>query len=141
MHCANLLPDSLSERLKYNFAPYIVLPMLLLFLRMTYGLLYEKEKKIREGMKIMGMNDLSFFLSWIIYYAVLYTVTSLLVAMILCVSMFKKSAYTLVFFVHWLYGMTLIFQSIFVSVFFTKAKSGNIFAMVTPLASIFPWIG
>ena len=50
---------------------------------MCYGLLIEKEKRIREGMKIMGMSDLSFYLSWILYYLIIYTSISALVAAIL----------------------------------------------------------
>ena len=47
---------------------------------MCYGLLIEKEKRIREGMKIMGMTDFSFYFSWISYYLIIYTIISLLVA-------------------------------------------------------------
>jgi len=55
---------------------------------MTQGILDEKEKKIREGMKIMGMKDSSFYLSWIITYLVIYTVISLLIALGLKVTVF-----------------------------------------------------
>lgn len=57
--------------------------MILPFLRMCYGLLIEKEKKIREGMKIMGMKDSSFYLSWIFYYMIIYTFISILVSLVL----------------------------------------------------------
>lgn len=33
---------------------------------MVYRLLYEKEKKISEGMKMMGMSISSFYMSWIV---------------------------------------------------------------------------
>jgi len=39
---------------------------MIIYLRMTYGIIYEKEKKLREGMKMMGLNNTSFYLSWII---------------------------------------------------------------------------
>ena len=45
---------------------FTVLTWMLLFLRMTFKLIHEKETKIREGMKMMGMNNTSFYLSWII---------------------------------------------------------------------------
>lgn len=39
--------DQLADVLLGNFATYAVLPLILIYLRMTYGLLMEKEKKIR----------------------------------------------------------------------------------------------
>ena len=57
---------------------------------MTYGLLIEKEKKIKEGMKIMGMKDSSFYLSWIIWYLIIYLITSFLVSLILKATVFTK---------------------------------------------------
>jgi ATP-binding cassette subfamily A (ABC1) protein 3 len=71
--------DQLAEILLGNFATYTVLPLILIYLRMTYGLLQEKEKKIREGMKIMGMKDSSFYLSWIIHYFIVYLITSIVI--------------------------------------------------------------
>ena len=82
--------DGIGDILKGNFAPYIVLPLIIIFLRMTYGLLQEKEKKIKEGMKIMGMHDSSFFLSWFIYYEIIYLITSVLVTLILKGTVFVK---------------------------------------------------
>jgi len=63
--------------------------MILPFLRMCYSLLIEKEKKIREGMKIMGMKDSSFYLSWILYYLIIYTCISLLISAVLKTAMFN----------------------------------------------------
>ena len=71
-------------------ASLIVLPLIIVFLRMTYGLLQEKEKKIKEGMKIMGMNDSSFYLSWLIYYEIIYFIISLIVSAILNASVAKN---------------------------------------------------
>ena len=74
-------------------ASLIVLPLIIVFLRMTYGLLQEKEKKIKEGMKIMGMNDSSFYLSWLIYYEIIYFIISLIVSNILNASVAKNVIY------------------------------------------------
>jgi len=41
---------------------------------MSYALLIEKEKKIKEGMKIMGLKDSSFYASWMLHYLMIYTV-------------------------------------------------------------------
>lgn len=49
--------DDLYNIVGNNTNFYIVLPLIITFLRMTNGILTEKEKKIREGMKMMGMDN------------------------------------------------------------------------------------
>ncbi|KAL4490757.1 hypothetical protein ABPG72_021811 [Tetrahymena utriculariae] len=122
--------NPLVSSLKGNMGVFIVLPMILVYLRMTYGLLIEKEKKIREGMKVMGMSDSSFYASWIIYYLIIYIMCSILVATALKVSIYVSSDWSIIFVWHLLFGISLIFQSLFITTFFTKAQVGNIFAMV-----------
>lgn len=58
--------DSFATFLRGGFGIYLILPLMIIYLRMTYGIIYEKEKKLREGMKMMGLNNTSFYLSWII---------------------------------------------------------------------------
>jgi ATP-binding cassette subfamily A (ABC1) protein 3 len=85
--------DDIGDVLSGNMATYIVLPLIIVFLRMTHGLLLEKQNKIKEGMKIMGMNDTSFYLSWIIEYEIIYLIISLIVTGVLKASVFKNVIY------------------------------------------------
>ena len=75
--------DDFPSYLKGAFGIYLVLPLMIIFLRMTYGLLLEKEKKLREGMKMMGLNNSSFYLSWIITYLIIYLFISVLATILL----------------------------------------------------------
>jgi len=50
-------------------------------------MLTEKEKKIKEGMKIMGMGSLAFYFSWIFWYMMIGFITSILVTLILQVNL------------------------------------------------------
>jgi ATP-binding cassette, subfamily A (ABC1), member 3 len=81
---------------------------------MTYGLLTEKERKIKEGMKIMGMRDSSFYFSWVIWYFGIYFITSLLVSLILKGTVFANSNYLLILIVHQIFCWSLIAQSLFI---------------------------
>jgi len=63
-----------------NINFYIVLPMIATFLRMTSRILSEKEKKIKEGMMIMGLGRASFYSSWIITYLIYYVILSAIIA-------------------------------------------------------------
>jgi len=82
----------------YLLGFFLVLPMILSFVRLTSSLITEKERKIREGMKIMGMMNTSFYLSWIITYLIILTIISLLVALALKLFIIKHSDFFLIFF-------------------------------------------
>lgn len=56
---------------------FLVLPLIGLFQGLLKKLLIEKEKRIREGMKMMGMTNLSFYLSWILTYSMVLLVISI----------------------------------------------------------------
>lgn len=45
----------------------------------------EKESKAREGMKMMGLTDSTYYLAWFIVYFVISVVSSLLATIVLCV--------------------------------------------------------
>ena len=66
--------DPLPESLRGSADFYTSLPLLLIFLRYIYSILTEKEKKIREGMKMMGMTNSSFYCSWIVTYLIIFTI-------------------------------------------------------------------
>ena len=101
-----------------QFGIYLVLPLMIIYLRMTYALLYEKEKKLREGMKMMGLTNTSFYLSWIITYFVIYTIISIIATLLLSnilfiyqieSKVFPNTDGAVIWLVYWLFCMVLIF--------------------------------
>jgi ATP-binding cassette subfamily A (ABC1) protein 3 len=72
------------------------------------GILKEKENKTREGMRIMGMSDASFYLSWIVFYAIIMLFVSALCATVMQTSVFKHTQWSLLFVWHWLFGLSII---------------------------------
>lgn len=49
----------------------------------TRNIVSEKEKKIREGMFMMGLNETALFWSWLILYFLEYTVFSIVATIIM----------------------------------------------------------
>jgi uncharacterized membrane protein len=49
----------------------------------------EKESKSKEGMKMMGLNDLTYYLAWFILYFSISFVISLLVTIMTCKGVFE----------------------------------------------------
>ena len=103
--------------------------LLIIFIAPLYRFLYnsvlEKETKVREAMKIMGLTDLPYWLSWISYYATINTIQCIAMTLVL-IPVFEYSNLFLVFLYLWLYGMSLFGFSLLVSAFFSTAKTAAI---------------
>jgi len=71
---------------------------------MTFKIVREKETRAKETMRIMGMTDLPYWMSWFVFYSVINTVVSTLCWSILLrqVINYSQSFYIWLFF--WLYG-------------------------------------
>ena len=115
--------DKLSDRLQDTAQIYVVFPWIVLFLRFLYRLLYEKERKITEGMKMMGMNNTAFYASWLITYGII-SFISVLLTTLLFKLFFKNSNFLILFLWEWLFVLCLLAQALFISVFFTRPRSG-----------------
>ncbi|XP_075437254.1 cholesterol transporter ABCA5-like [Ascaphus truei] len=69
----------------------------------------EKQKKLKEFMKIMGLHDTAFWLPWVLLYSSFVLLMSLLMAVITTVfSPFTKSSCFLIFLLFSLYGISLV---------------------------------
>lgn len=102
------MKDPVAGHLKGNFAPYIVFPLILTFIRMVNSILTEKEKKIKEGMKIMGMKNFSFYASWLSFYSIVFFFASILVCLVLKSSVFPHSDFSLLLIWHFLFCISLM---------------------------------
>ncbi|CAH2291410.1 ATP-binding cassette sub-family A member 5 [Pelobates cultripes] len=86
----------------------------------------EKEKKLKEFLKIMGLHDTAFWLPWVLLYTALNLLISLLMAVITTVFFpFKRSNSFLIFLLYALYGVSLILFSLMLTPLFKKAKQAG----------------
>ncbi|XP_075983489.1 cholesterol transporter ABCA5-like isoform X2 [Anticarsia gemmatalis] len=96
----------------------------------TYLLMFvvgEKEKKIREGMRIMGLKDSVYWGSWFLIYAVFVTVLSVVSTVLLfTLKVFQHSSYILIFLLMLLFGFTIITFAFMLTPFFDKARTAGI---------------
>jgi hypothetical protein len=93
-----------SATFTWNFA------MLIVFIAPMYRFLYnsvlEKEMRIREAMKIMGLTDFPYWFSWFSYYFVITTIQCIIMMLVL-IPVFEYTNKFLVFLYIWLFGMSL----------------------------------
>ncbi|CAG9311641.1 unnamed protein product [Blepharisma stoltei] len=103
--------------------------------RLINKITIEKETKVKEAMKMMGLNDAPYWLSWYIMYMLIYTVISGLLTLIGW-DIFSGSQ-AIVFLILLLYGTSCIAFSSLISSFFSKAKTGILVGVLAYFASYF----
>ena len=85
-----------------------MMPLLIPYCRLIYALLVEKEIRIKETMKIMGLTDAAYFMSWIIQYGSILTAVVFFVTILLKATVATYSNFFLLFMWHWSYAMTFM---------------------------------
>jgi len=101
---------------------FMLLIYILPMYRLISAVVSEKESKARESMKMMGLTDFSYWLSWWVYYLIIVTIISGLVIIVLSFNVLKYSNRGLVFLIFWIYGLSLFGLAIFLQSFFSKAR-------------------
>ncbi|KAK6641556.1 hypothetical protein RUM44_013268 [Polyplax serrata] len=87
----------------------------------------EKEKKIKEGMKIMGLRDSIFWLSWFIIYAIFTTFLSIISCVLLfSLQVFQHTNYILIFLLTLFYSFSIIMFGFLITPFFDKSRTAGI---------------
>jgi len=92
---------------------------------LIHNIVNEKEQKLRELMKMMGLTDFPYWLSWFCYYFVVILVLSGLITLLL-IPIFTNSNKIFIFLYFFLYGLSLFSYSVFVSSFFSNGKVASI---------------
>ncbi|XP_071105754.1 cholesterol transporter ABCA5-like isoform X1 [Haliotis cracherodii] len=102
---------------------------------LTVNIVAEKEKKIREGMKMMGLRDSVLWLSWSLTYTLLIAVVTGVITIIAYgFGFYSRSSNLFIFFLLMLlYGISIITMAFAVTPFFRKAQAAG---MVTSFATI-----
>jgi len=123
-----------SSILKNAGGVFITAALFLFSFRLITDIVIEKETKIKEGMKMMGLKEAAYFMSWSITH-----LTFALPVTLLIVIIFKGSQLyhttdwgtTIVLFV--LYLLSLLLLSFILSIFFDKSKFAGIISFVIVL--------
>jgi hypothetical protein len=70
------------------FADLILLLYVLPVYNMVFFIVKEKEYRAKESMRMMGLSDVPYWLSWWVYYTLINTVTAFLAWLILSINVF-----------------------------------------------------
>ena len=134
---------------KLNLFYTVVLPNLtLLFViaylvpvtRLVRGLVVEKELRLREVMRTMGLNQAAHFLSWVGMYAAIYALIALCIAAI-GTQIFPKSSFVVIFALFFAFGLSSTTFCVLVSVFFSRSRTATVLGGVCFFAAFFAFFG
>ena len=112
--------------------------------RLIRGMVLEKEMKMREGMKMMGLGDLALFGSWMAFYGIFWALLSLIIALISNTKLgsggniFAASGFGYVFIMFFLFGLSCSTFAYLISIFFSQSKTASSIGIVVFIASFFP---
>jgi ATP-binding cassette subfamily A (ABC1) protein 3 len=105
--------------------------MLLIYILPIYRtisrIVMEKDSKMREFMKIMGLKDISFWLSWLTYYSIIVTIISLGCTLVMGFAITRFTNKFLMFLYFWLFGFSLFGYIVFIQAFFNRPSMAAIF--------------
>lgn len=108
---------------------FIVIAYLSPLIIVVFRMVREKETKVKEGMKIMGLSETSYFMSWAIYYLCLNTFYAVFNAAIL-MGVFKYVGYGYIFVLFWLYGFTVFGMAFFFQAIIDKTRIAMIISIL-----------
>ena len=91
----------------------------------------EKSTRIKETMRMMGMSDASYWLSWYIYFFVVNLIIVLICWQLLITWVFTKSDPLIVLLYLWVWGQSVFSMIVFGQSLFDNPKTA---ALVTTIA-------
>lgn len=104
---------------------------------MVSKLAEEKEGKSREGMKMMGLKDSSYFLSWWIFHLILMMIMAALITAMCSINLFPNSNKLLIFLHMFFFGLSLFGFSLVMVAILPTVRSSATAATLVHLISYF----
>lgn len=131
--------DSFYSFVQSVFALVFVMSFFFPSFFLIRGLVVEKETRVREGVRMMGMNDLPLYGAWYIIYAAIFLVIALCVAITCAATMFSHCDGGILILYFWLFGLSSTALCFALSTLFSRAKLASIVGAVIFIATFFPY--
>lgn len=132
--------DPFATFVKSVFGLFFVLVFIWPLTRIMKSLVEDKEARINEVMKMMGMPAEAILLGWYVTYAVLWLIPAALMTLVCWNSVFQHSDKFLVFLFFWIFGVCVVTLCSFIAVFFSKAKTASVVGALLFFLLYFPFL-
>ena len=138
------LDSSTRETLTIDFPLFFMLIFLFPFFYLVSRLAEEKEGKAREGMKMMGLKDATYFISWFLFYVGIILVEALIITAVIKPSFLILANAFLIFIMSFLYGISTFGIAVVLAAILPNSRSSataaTLFHIITYFL-IFPILG
>ncbi|XP_058029043.1 cholesterol transporter ABCA5-like isoform X4 [Ahaetulla prasina] len=125
-----IMGKSAAVEIDYFFRGVILIYLVIAFspfgYYLTIHIMTEKEKKLKEFLIVMGLQDTAFWLSWVLLYSSLIFVMSFLMSIIATFSsLFPQSSSFVIFLLFFLYGISSISFAFMLTSLFKKSSNAG----------------
>lgn len=132
--------DLFGDAIRSNIGLFLTIAYLWPVTRILRALVGEKESRMSEIMKIMGLYEWSLFVSWLVTYLIISAVQALLIAGITYGTVFAYSNPFLIFLYFFSFGISVFCFSNFLSAFFSKANLASTFGAIIFFLTFFVYL-
>ena len=145
MASVSMMPTSAYQTDNFQFVISSVLGIfyMLSFLypvsRTVRALVVEKETRVKEGMKMMGLTDTVYNLSWLITTTTQMTLISGLITLVTGGSVFEYSNKILVFIYFEIFSLAAMNMCYLMATLFSRSKAASLLGPMIFFASFFPY--
>ncbi|OWZ10303.1 ABC transporter [Phytophthora megakarya] len=122
--------SSFYETISNVFPVIFALSYLFTISRILVVFIQEKELRLREFMKILGVTEKTIILTWYMTYTTILFCGAVVQALAGLAGLFPKTSVILTFFFFWLFGMSVLALAYLISTIFNKARVGSFVGMV-----------
>lgn len=127
---AEYISSPFFDAVKTVFPLLFILSYVATLSKLLRAFILEKETKIRELLKIMGVKEHLIITSWYCTYGLICFLSSALQTFASAVGLFQNSNVALIFLFFFLFGLDIIAFAFCISTFFSRAKTGSFFGIV-----------
>ena len=130
------LPENPTGTKTDAFAQFLasLLPLFILLMYIppvyntTFLIVREKESRTKESMRMMGMSDWPYWLSWFFYYTCINSALTFIAWIIIRWTVISSSNTFIIWLYMWLYGEAIFGEIVFLQSFFNTSKYAGIVA-------------
>lgn len=131
--------DTFQYVISSTLGIFYILSFLYPVSRLIRALTLDKELKIKEGMKMMGLTDTIYNLSWLITTFLQFTLIAILITLVTGSTVFAYSDKIYVFIFFEAFSLAVIMMCFLVSTFFSRSKTASLLGPMIFFASFFPY--
>ena len=142
MRFPNYVNDDFLGLIGVTLSSFIIISYVIPVCRLLASIVRDKESKTKEMMMMMGLSSFAYWLSWITYYVIIYTILAIILTSVsLQGKVFTYSDPFLIFLYFWLFGISCMVFSIFLSMFFSRSRTAVLLGVPIFIGSYFVSFG